>query len=202
MPNFIDMTGRIYGRWTVIRRTRSYVGPNSNGGQWYWLCRCSCPKGTEREVLGTTLRSGGSSCCGCTTWEKNKGQTRNLPLRVTPINRVHQILFGSYKDGARVRDITWHLTRDEFWALTQQNCYYCGRVPLPRNRLVAKGKLRTEHTAVVANGIDRIESDPAIGYTLHNVVSSCFPCNRGKQAMNQADFITHIVRIRSWLSHA
>lgn len=47
----IDLTGHRYGRWTVLRRVK---GPK-------WLCRCEC--GSERQVLISNLRSGGSTQC-------------------------------------------------------------------------------------------------------------------------------------------
>jgi hypothetical protein len=59
VPKFFDMAGRRFGRWTVLalhpERTRD--------GAALWLCRCDC--GTERIVLGTHLRRGSSSSCGC-----------------------------------------------------------------------------------------------------------------------------------------
>lgn len=52
-----DLTGRQFGRWTV-------VGPGPiRGKNRLWRCVCEC--GTERYVLGFTLKSGASSNCGC-----------------------------------------------------------------------------------------------------------------------------------------
>lgn len=53
-----DITGRRFGRWSVIKRAK-----NNAGGTAQWLCRCSC--GTERVVRGTELRYGASTSCGC-----------------------------------------------------------------------------------------------------------------------------------------
>src|SRR5262249_23753716 len=59
MKPFINITGERFGRWIVLaihperyRRT-----------QVLWLCRCGC--GTERVVLGNSLRRGKSLSCGC-----------------------------------------------------------------------------------------------------------------------------------------
>lgn len=54
----IDMTNRVYGRWTVLR-----VAGKSNGGSILWQCRCEC--GAEKTVNGATLRVGESRSCGC-----------------------------------------------------------------------------------------------------------------------------------------
>lgn len=57
----IDMTGKRCGWWTVIKRVPRPEYKTGNGV--WWLCRCDC--GTERVVVGTTLRNGTSQSCGC-----------------------------------------------------------------------------------------------------------------------------------------
>lgn len=47
-----DISGEKFGEWTVL----NYAGDS------YWNCRCSC--GTERKVLGYSLKSGSSVNCG------------------------------------------------------------------------------------------------------------------------------------------
>lgn len=53
----LDLTGRKYGRWTVIRKAES-----TDGRSWFF-CQCEC--GTERNVRGQRLINGGSQSCGC-----------------------------------------------------------------------------------------------------------------------------------------
>src|SRR4029453_4716920 len=59
MADAIEMTGRRFGRWVVLRRGTT----SPYNGIVRWQCRCEC--GTEREVLGTELRAGLSPSCGC-----------------------------------------------------------------------------------------------------------------------------------------
>jgi hypothetical protein len=63
----IDIAGKRFGRWTVLA-----IHPEryrfAHGCAALWLCRCDC--GTERVVLGTCLRAGGSTNCGCVRREK------------------------------------------------------------------------------------------------------------------------------------
>ena len=61
MGVFIDLTGKRFGRWTVIRKT-DLIG-NGKKPCVYWLCKCDC--GVTREVMGSSLRSGVSLSCGC-----------------------------------------------------------------------------------------------------------------------------------------
>ena len=65
----IDLTGKKFGKWTVLRR-----GENRNGKP-YWWCECDCPRHTIKEVSGAHLRSGESLCCGCGKLEDLRGQT-------------------------------------------------------------------------------------------------------------------------------
>ena len=57
MPNFIDLTGRRFGRFFVLKR-----GEN-RGAQPAWHVRCDC--GTEKIVISASLRRGVSKSCGC-----------------------------------------------------------------------------------------------------------------------------------------
>lgn len=61
----IDVTGKRFGMWTVICRSGK-----DDGGRYLWACRCDC--GTIRDVCGGSLRSGVSTCCGCTRGAGNK----------------------------------------------------------------------------------------------------------------------------------
>lgn len=54
----IDLTGKVIGTWTVIKRAPS------RDNHTFWVCRCIC--GTEREVNSQALRLGQSNSCGCT----------------------------------------------------------------------------------------------------------------------------------------
>ena len=62
MPKpYIDMTGRRYGRWTVLELYG--IVDNLSWKDRLWLCRCDC--GEERVVRGNALRQGRSKSCGC-----------------------------------------------------------------------------------------------------------------------------------------
>lgn len=53
----VDITGRTFGRWTVLHREESNAVPTK------WVCRCTC--GTIRAVVSQNLREGKSTSCGC-----------------------------------------------------------------------------------------------------------------------------------------
>lgn len=55
MPTFIDLTGREYGRWRVLRMA------NATTPKIKWICVCAC--GSESIVGGQSLRDGSSTQC-------------------------------------------------------------------------------------------------------------------------------------------
>lgn len=59
MSSFIDLTGKVFGRLTVI-------GPyERRGNSTYWKCRCACPDKTEKYIFISSLTRGVTQSCGC-----------------------------------------------------------------------------------------------------------------------------------------
>lgn len=62
MSKLIDLTGRRFGRLTVMERYgRHEVSPGVTYATW--LCKCDC--GQEVVVIGQNLRQGATKSCGC-----------------------------------------------------------------------------------------------------------------------------------------
>ena len=58
----VEMEGKKFGDWTVLRRDEERRGKGA-----YWICQCKC--GKVRSVQGNCLRKGGSKGCGCARTE-------------------------------------------------------------------------------------------------------------------------------------
>ncbi len=58
MSRSVDLSGRVFGNWTVLQRAG--IGGSREA---LWLCRCAC--GKERRVIARHLRNGLSKSCGC-----------------------------------------------------------------------------------------------------------------------------------------
>ena len=58
MREVIDLTGKRFGRWTVLSRDRT-----APSGQARWHCRCAC--GELGTLVSQNLRTGHSTSCGC-----------------------------------------------------------------------------------------------------------------------------------------
>lgn len=76
MGTLIDMTGKKFGRLTVLKR-----GPNTRAGKVAWECLCEC--GAHTIVDSSSLVSGNTRSCGCLRNDlieqrmKEKGYTSN-----------------------------------------------------------------------------------------------------------------------------
>lgn len=68
MPTFIDLTGHIFSRLTVLSRA-----PN-RGTKTAWRCQCSC--GTECVAEAQNLKTGRMKSCGCLNSERIKALRR------------------------------------------------------------------------------------------------------------------------------
>ena len=77
MGKFIDITGKTFGRWSVIKRE----GVDS-AGHILWHCKCIC--GKENLVSGSDLHSGRSKSCGCLNLELKAKRAYKHGLRHHP----------------------------------------------------------------------------------------------------------------------
>lgn len=78
---WIDLTGQIFGRLTVIRPE----GLTSRNAQ-IWLTRCSC--GNDVSVVSRALRSGNTQSCGCLHRERAGNASRTHGLSRTAEHKV------------------------------------------------------------------------------------------------------------------
>ena len=71
MSKLIDLTGRRYGRLTVLGRAGTYKPPDDwSHPMPTWRCRCDC--GNETIVIGSNLKYGRSTSCGCARHKRRK----------------------------------------------------------------------------------------------------------------------------------
>ena len=80
-------------------------------------------------------------------------------------------VFRRYRTCAKARKHDFNLTRDEFYELSQSNCFYCGSKP----KQITHSRNGNNFTY---NGIDRYDND--LGYSIENSVPCCALCNKMK----------------------
>jgi hypothetical protein len=169
--NFIDLTGKKFGKWTVLHHIES--SPN-------WLCRCVC--GTVRAVGSSQLRRRLTKSCGC--YKSVLVRKAHAKKHGSP---TFAALFSTYKSGAKRRNLPFTLSQTFFRNITKQNCYYCGSKPSN------KYKGSRTYGYYIYNGLDRLNNNK--GYVEKNCVPCCCICNRKKQAMSKTKFLNWIKRV-------
>lgn len=86
MPKFIDLTGKKFGRLTVIKKSKNKYKDK----QIMWICRCDC--GEKIEVIGNSLVRGNTKSCGCLRKELaiNNISNPHITHRMSQ-NRIYRI---------------------------------------------------------------------------------------------------------------
>ena len=79
-PQIKDLTGRKFGRWTVLRYD------SKRNGKSYWKCECEC--GNTGDVSGQNLKKGMSKSCGCLKQEVHMERATTHGMTKTRIYRV------------------------------------------------------------------------------------------------------------------
>lgn len=134
-----DLTGKVYGYLTVLRRA------GSQKGRARWLCRCEC--GQEKAVSAHDLKSGHVKSCGCMLYE-NGGHNR-VDLSGQRFGKL-TALYPTKKRDAR-GSVVWHCTCD------------CGGVieltqaELAHGNYKSCGCMKTENQMKISTRLHRID---------------------------------------------
>ena len=104
MPKLLDLTGKRFGRLTVISRADDYFSP---GGHklTQWKCKCDC--GKEVIVSGNNLKSGRQISCGC--YNKEKGEQKLVDITG---RRYGHLTVISYSHRGKRRNHFWNCICD------------------------------------------------------------------------------------------
>jgi len=103
---------------------------------------------------------------------REKIKSRNLKYALTLNGR-----FSVYKSQAKRLGRTFELTLEQFQAITEELCYYCGKFSISKDHC----------------GIDRV--DTKIGYVLSNCVPCCEQCNKMKMDYSEHEFLGKCLEI-------
>jgi hypothetical protein len=85
--------------------------------------------------------------------------------------------YDKYKRHAEDAKLPFLITFEQYQEIVVKPCKYCGADKEP-------------------NGMDKVI--PEKGYTLENVVSCCWPCNKMKNNYSVVEFLSHIKRIAEY----
>lgn len=176
MPSFQNLSNRIFNNLTTSKEHETRI--ISNRKRVFWKCTCSC--GKEVWVHSNSLLSGHTKSCGCLC-----GKNVRLPEGEAHKNSIYL----QAKLGAQARGIKWNLTKEQYFEVASQNCYYCGIEPIVK----APSKGKSLNGLVKSNGIDRLDSNK--GYVKDNCVPCCWIHNRMKGVLSLEAFIRECKQI-------
>ena len=171
MPKLIDLTGKRFGKWTVLYRTAS-----SRNGATMWMCRCEC--GVEKDVYGSHLTYGKSN--GCLQCSKLKGENHPQWDGVGKISGDYWCSLVRGANGAKGRKpVELTITKEFIWELFNKQDGKCALTGMPLT-IDYRG---SNHTA----SLDRIDSSK--GYTEENVQWIHKHVNLMKNKLDQGYFV-------------
>lgn len=80
MPAFVDITGKTFGRLTVLEK----LIKRTAHGLIKWLCICNCPAHSTIEATAYDLKSGHVRSCGCLRKENTSARFKKHGLEGSP----------------------------------------------------------------------------------------------------------------------
>lgn len=177
-----DLVGQTFGQITVLKTLGVAQDFGQKGRAQIILGRCSC--GGTWKGRADSLKKGNTKSCGC----RPHGQRPESDRWRVALRRVLR----NYRRHATRRGFVWGLSRETFFKLTQEPCFYCGAEKSNRCEIPLEGRRKTE-ASVTYNGIDRKNNSE--GYTEANSVPCCATCNYAKRGLSYEDFLALARRI-------
>lgn len=194
--------GEKFGKLTIIGVLDKI---HKNGAR---MVACVCDCGVLTAVNITYIRNGDKKSCGCLHKETaskiikevNKTNYSSGKWSTDPKLGSAKVIFKqTYNDG--------DLSFEEFYDLSQQNCYYCGKEPSNKMNTYAYQAAYDERKGIaprnssysidngtfIYNGLDRMSNKK--GHYKDDVVACCWDCNFAKVDLSYNDFLEMIYKI-------
>lgn len=109
MGKFIDITGKKFGRLTVLNRVEE-----KKNKQIQWFCKCEC--GKEVIVIGNNLKNGTSKSCGCIRRNKAKKPNKYDLTKEYGIGYTHknEVFYFDLDDYELIKNHCWNKNEDGY----------------------------------------------------------------------------------------
>lgn len=124
-----DLTGRTFGRLTVLAQVDDYVAPN---GRHFarWCCQCNCKEKNIIETTAVCLTQGRTKSCGCFRKERIKEthkKSNDYEIQedyVIMYTQKGEPFYVDLDDFWKVRDICWYVGTGGYIYGQQNGKYY------------------------------------------------------------------------------
>lgn len=126
MSKLNDLTGKKFGRLTVIKRVEDYVSPKGQH-KTQWLCECGCKEHNRIIVLGNNLTKNNTNSCGCLQREiASKFNKEYNIYDLTGEFGIGYTLKGEefwfdLEDYDKIKDYCWHITNRGYVTTRDKN---------------------------------------------------------------------------------
>lgn len=168
MSRFIDMTGKRFGRLTIVR----LVSDRKSG---IWECKCDC--GTEKTFRVTNLRSGQSTSCGCLFREMLRKTKTTHGAKSSEASKQLRKTYNTWRGMIERCENPNHVM---FHRYGGRGIFVCERWKLFDNFLFDMGEIPADKKE-----IDRIKND--LGYCKEN----CHWATRIENSLNKDTTVLH-----------
>lgn len=179
-----DLKNQIFGNLTAIR-----IKGRDKDGSILWLCKCDC--GEKTVVSAKDLASGSTKTCG-------KHKRFGGKAYFSPEESAWRYAYRKTKHGAKVRNLEWSISLEQFKEICSKPCAYCGSEPSQKESACRAEGRHGHGIFILKNGIDRINNFNH--YTYENSSPCCMRCNWMKSDLTTQEFKIHIGKIYTHLS--
>lgn len=188
-----DLTNKIFNNWKVLGLSHREEEKVKLKGIWYWNLECIYCGFKVSRTTNYTKRS--KNCPSCKP--RNSRTTKNNPttknnstsLKYSKGELGLNKIFSDYCGAAKLRNLYFDLTKEQFKNLTSSRCNYCKSPPNKTEIIYRAGKV-FDFGSYIHTGIDRLDNNK--GYTLENSVPCCTLCNNAKGALSLFEWMNYL----------
>ena len=165
-----QFVGRSFGSLVVVKSI-----PGTKGKAPVFECRCAC--GNVQRFRKSIVVTGRANACGKCRFNAAIEMKRAINVDRSCLSRR----FHMYAENAKLKNLAFHLTKEQCYGFFLSTCHYCGAPP------GSNASRRSDRASVKVNGIDRV--DNSMGYITSNCVACCAKCNYAKRDTSVSDFL-------------